>query len=224
LNDGAEPNSLIQGRDGALYGTAEFGGSDGVGVVFRVDTNGLGYMLLHNFSTNNNDAAWPAGITQGSDGKLYGTSQYGGTGNAGTVYYGPTGLGTIFDLNTNGAHYAVIYSFTGTEGQNPPAPPIQGLDGALYGTLSSGGTNSSGTVFRFALTPAEFSSPVVLSNGSFKFSVNGGALNYGIDASTDMINWVRLTNVLNTVGTIKFTDSTAASSPQRFFRAVWSLY
>jgi uncharacterized repeat protein (TIGR03803 family) len=212
--DGSAPNSLIQGGDGWLYGTTFYGGSNDAGTVFRLNPSGQGYSQLYAFSTNAFDGQTPEGIVQGRDGRLYGTTQSGGDGN----------LGTVFQINPNGTGYAVIYSFVGADGEGPLAPPIQGLDGALYGTLSAGGTNGAGTVFRLALSPGEFTATAMLPGRVFQYAINAGALDYRIDASTDLLTWVTLTNVLNASGQIRFTDPNAASFPRRFYRAVWSPY
>jgi len=43
---------------------------------------------------------------------------------------------------------------------------------------------------------------------------------YGIDASTNLINWTRLTNQFNTSGFITFTETNATRFRQRFYRSV----
>ena len=40
---------LVQGTDGALYGTAHQGGSSGYGTVFKLNTDGTGFTVLKNF-------------------------------------------------------------------------------------------------------------------------------------------------------------------------------
>ncbi|SPE60948.1 3-carboxymuconate cyclase [Verrucomicrobia bacterium] len=140
--DGLHPDAgLIQGADGALYGITERGGTNNFGAVFRIGTNGSGYAVLYSFTGTGGDGANPeAGLIQGVDGALYGTTEAGGT----------NGDGTVFRIGTNGSGYAPLYSFTGAggDGAGPDAGLIQGADGALYGTTSSGGTNYDGTVFR----------------------------------------------------------------------------
>jgi uncharacterized repeat protein (TIGR03803 family) len=87
-NDGASPNGLVQGRDGNFYGTTYgiypgFGGPDGT--VFKISPNGA-LTILHLF-TGGDGATCVAGLVQGSDGCFYGTTLYGGTNGAGTVFW-----------------------------------------------------------------------------------------------------------------------------------------
>jgi uncharacterized repeat protein (TIGR03803 family) len=136
-NDGGNPYAgLVQGSDGNLYGTTEGGGTNNYGTVFKISTNGV-LTSLHSF-TGTNDGGNPyAGLVQGSDGDLYGTTSGGGT----------NGAGTVFKISTNGA-LTNLYSFTGgNDGANPVAGLVQSSDGTFYGTTFNGGTNGSGTVF-----------------------------------------------------------------------------
>src|ERR1019366_8418966 len=128
-DDGGNPlASLMQGSDGNLYGTASTGGSNGVGTVFSLSTNGL-FTPLWSFNATN--GTYPAGsLVQGSDGKLYGTASAGGTHD----------LGTVFSLSTNGSFNSLV-SFDNTRGAYPSNGLVQAADGAFYGTAASGGTN-----------------------------------------------------------------------------------
>ncbi|MDO8538900.1 MAG: putative Ig domain-containing protein [Opitutaceae bacterium] len=151
--DGALPRSgLTLGSDGVLYGVTSHGGdtSDpsfanglGKGVVYRINPDGSGYSVLRAFRGPPTDGAQPVGgIIQGSDGVLYGTTSYGGP---------PGSYGTIFRLNRDGSDYRTIKALTlypDSSGAQPWSAMIQGSDGALYGTMASGGTSSGGTIFR----------------------------------------------------------------------------
>jgi uncharacterized repeat protein (TIGR03803 family) len=145
-DDGGNPlASLVQGSDGNLYGTASTGGSNGVGTVFSLSTNGLFTPLCSFNSTNGSCPA--SSLVQGNDGKLYGTTAAGGTHD----------FGTVFSLSTNGSFNSLV-SFDYTAGAYPSNGVVQATDGAFYGTASSGGTNGGwGTVFRLTangtLTP-----------------------------------------------------------------------
>jgi uncharacterized repeat protein (TIGR03803 family) len=146
-NDGQNAyGSLIQGTDGNFYGTTLYGGAFDFGTVFKITPAGV-ETVLHSFNANDSgfgDAFDPsAGLIQGSDGNFYGTSTKGGAYNAGTVFkITPAGVESI------------LYSFKGINGDGavPYANLILGNDGNFYGTTTSGGTNSGGTVFK--LTPA----------------------------------------------------------------------
>src|SRR5262245_53496917 len=84
-----------------------------------------------------------AGLVQGSDGILYGTTHDGG---------GASDDGTIFRIDTTGATLTTLYGFSGQDGSHPHAALIQAADGNFYGTTSFGGTSCGlqgcGTVFK----------------------------------------------------------------------------
>ena len=68
-----------------LYGTTEYGGLGGFGNIFVVDTNGLHFTNLYNF-TGGSDGAFPAGQLVMAGNILYGTTSAGGAGGNGTVF------------------------------------------------------------------------------------------------------------------------------------------
>jgi uncharacterized repeat protein (TIGR03803 family) len=144
--DGGAPSAgLIQGPDGTLYGTTFYGGFADRGTVFQMAPDGGGFTLLHSFTDAPTDGRYPyAGLIQGPDGTLFGTTLEGGS--AGSTF------GTVFQMAPDGSGFTLLHSFTDarTDGQNPYAGLIQGLDGTLYGTTSQGGSNLIGTVFRLA--------------------------------------------------------------------------
>ena len=148
--DGRSPNALIPGTDGALYGTSSIGGSNRVGTVYRLNQDGSSWSVLHHFGSIPADGQYPqAGLGEGSDGALYGTTFFGGTNDSGTV----------FKLNKDGTGYRVLNRFTGGpgDGENPDAALTQGSDGLLYGTTYSGGSNGVGTIFGLATNGASYS-------------------------------------------------------------------
>jgi uncharacterized repeat protein (TIGR03803 family) len=143
---------LMQGMDGSFYGTTHFGGTNGSGApsgngygnVFRVSTNGI-ITSLASFAKI--DGSQPmAGLVQGSDGALYGTTH--------GEFSGPYSSGTVFKIETNGSLTNLVV-FKNADGLNPQAALIQGSDGNLYGTTSGGGTNGGyGTVFKITTNGA----------------------------------------------------------------------
>jgi uncharacterized repeat protein (TIGR03803 family) len=154
-SDGAFPYAgLLLGTDGVFYGTTYEGGPSsaiclyprgGCGTVFKVTRTGV-LTTLHSFSFT--DGANPAGaLIQGTDGDLYGTTQFGGGGSC--ISYTP-GCGTIFKINSKRG-FTMLHSFTGADGWYLYGGLIQGTDGNFYGTTAQGGAYSGGTIFR--ITP-----------------------------------------------------------------------
>ncbi|MGD0813162.1 MAG: choice-of-anchor tandem repeat GloVer-containing protein [Verrucomicrobiota bacterium] len=127
--------AMIQGADGAFYGTTSHGGAYGLGVAFRLTTNGTMSTLVAFNRTNGSD---PANLVQAANGILYGTT-FGG---------GANGDGTIFQLTTNGA-LASLASFNYTNGGSLPYDGlVQTPDGNFLGTTYEGGAYGYGTVFQ----------------------------------------------------------------------------
>jgi uncharacterized repeat protein (TIGR03803 family) len=216
--DGQLPEVVFQGRDGMLYGVCQYGGSNNVGTVFKLDASGGTHTLLHTFSSTGYDGKYPTGLMQANDGNLYGTTTQGGIYN----------IGTIFKLNSDGSGYAVAHNFDTTvylnlsanqiDGLSPRASLWQGLDGALYGTTTAGGTNNAGIIFRLALNNGNFGSFAFGADKTFQLAVTGAALNYRIDASTNLLNWLTVAYVTNSAGSYHYVDPIAANFTRRFYR------
>jgi uncharacterized repeat protein (TIGR03803 family) len=131
-------SALILGNDGYFYGTTYSGGSDGVGTIFKlslgaVETN------LYSFTGNGTDGANPyAALVEDTEGNFYGTTYYGGT----------SGAGTVFKLDSTGKE-TILYDFTGgSDGGNPYGAVVLDASGNLYGTTTTGGESDLGTVFK----------------------------------------------------------------------------
>ena len=70
--------------------------------------------------------------------------------------------------------------------------------------------------------PARFSSASLLSDARIRLSFSGNAnVTYSVDASTNLMTWITLTNIFSPNGLYEFIDSPATNG-QRFYRAVWS--
>lgn len=83
--DGADPNASLIDVNGVLYGTTYGGGANGLGTVFEVTTSGT-ESVLHSFKGASGDGAYPSAGLIDVNGALYGTTQWGGPGNWGTVF------------------------------------------------------------------------------------------------------------------------------------------
>jgi uncharacterized repeat protein (TIGR03803 family) len=142
--NGSNPffGSLIEGRDGYLYGTTITGGANNGGTVFRMTTVGK-LSRLYSFcaALNCADGSNPyGGLVQGTDGYLYGTTSDGGNG-----------YGTAFKL-TGPRKLTTLHSFNFTDGAYPEAGLVQATDGNFYGTTPQGGADGLGGTL-FMITP-----------------------------------------------------------------------
>ena len=142
-------SGLIQGSDGALYGTTFDDGALGQGSVFRLNKDGTGFQTLHDFADTDSDGGFPYGnVYEASDGVLYGTTSEGG----------PEDFGTLYKVNRDGSGYRVLRTFTATndEGYLPVAPPVEGPGGVLFGTTYFGGPSDVGTIYQVRKDGSEF--------------------------------------------------------------------
>ncbi len=126
--------------NGDLYGTAQWGGAFGAGMIWKVSKAGV-YSDVYDFTFVNDGEGPFCSVAFDAAGNMYGTAQYGGTASYGTVWK-RTPAGTV----------SAIYNFTsGNDGANPQGGvAIDGL-GNIYGTTSVGGLGF-GTVWKIDTT------------------------------------------------------------------------
>jgi uncharacterized repeat protein (TIGR03803 family) len=104
--------------------------------------------VLYSFCAQSSctDGNQPYGsVVADAKGNLYGTTYYGGTNNAGTVY----------ELSNSGGTWTetVLYSFLGAtnnDGSNPFSGLVFDTAGNLYGVTQYGGASSQGTAFKLS--------------------------------------------------------------------------
>ena len=138
--------ALLQGADGNFYGTAFEGGENGTGTVFKMTAAGAESIVYSFGPIASGDGGYPlAGLVQGSDGMLYGTTSEGGAAAAGTV----------FKVTPQGVE-SVLYSFAaGNDAGFPASGLVLDAAGNLYGTTLGGGTHGFGTVYKVTPRGAE---------------------------------------------------------------------
>jgi uncharacterized repeat protein (TIGR03803 family) len=146
--DGVNPNGVIWGKNGALYGTTYGGGlvcttfpePPGCGTIFAlspppVPGGSWTATVLYRFTGQNGDGATPfAAPAWGPNGALYGTTSFGGNShNWGTIYQltAPAAPGGAWTEK-------VLYTFAGAAtGVSPYTPLTASPAGVLYGTTLS---------------------------------------------------------------------------------------
>ena len=145
--NGQSPESTLVQIGGIFYGTTDQGGANGYGTIFKVTRSGV-ITGLHSF--RGSDGRNPVGgLVPGSNGKLYGTTQFGGSSSACR-----SGCGTIFEITPSGS-FATVHNFDFSDGSVLSGALIQANDGHLYGTTQGGGPGcliSCGTIFEIAGT------------------------------------------------------------------------
>ncbi len=128
---------------GNLYGTTSFGGTSGVGAIYKLTPSSTGWSesILYNFQGLDDGQNPVGGVILDSAGNIYGTTFDGGVNGGGTVY----------ELSpSNGSwNFKTIYSFVGGYG-GPYNKLTMDATGNLYGTANSDGAYGFGSVFKLA--------------------------------------------------------------------------
>lgn len=205
---------LIQGSDGAFYGTTSGNFIPGQrGTVFKVTTNGMLTTLVT--FTFNNGSDPRGGLVQASDGAFYGTTIGGGTNG---------GWGTVFKLTANGV-FTTLIDFDSND-TSPQGGMIQGSDGTFYGT--TGGLNApdyAGTVFRLCVPSA--SSPLIMpanqAGNTFGLSwipLPGRSYQLQCASNIYQTNWADLIGPITPTNGSASVSSLAATNGQGFYRVV----
>ncbi len=136
---GTGPNGDLVLFGNTLYGTADHGGTNSVGTVFAVKTDGTAFTNEYNFSSGSGGE--PVGGLISSGNTLYGPTYLGGS----------LGGGTVFAISTNGTGYTNLLNLNFGVNTATGYEPLAGLalvGNTLYGTTwYGGGMNVQGTLF-----------------------------------------------------------------------------
>jgi uncharacterized repeat protein (TIGR03803 family) len=180
-NDGSAPlGALTFGPSRVLFGTATAYGANLHGTVFQLQPPPTfcravscpwNITVLYAFRGGTIDGAVPNGnVAFDAAGNMYGTTNYGGQNN----------YGTIWELTRSGGTWTetVLYSFDGTHGSYPLSGVALDSAGNLYGTTSAGGANGYGEVYELTHSGSNWSIQVLhsLQNGSDGRSPIGGVV------------------------------------------------
>lgn len=128
-----------------LYGMTNTGGEYNRGTIFKVKTDGTGYVKLRDF--NNDDGAQPLGglVLQGTT--LYGMTELAGSDANGNVY----------SIETDGTNFQTLVDFSGDNGSLPFGTLLL-EDNVLYGFTTEGGANNTGVIFKYGLSGSSVAS------------------------------------------------------------------
>jgi uncharacterized repeat protein (TIGR03803 family) len=234
-SDGNRPEGDLVTDGTSLYGTAEYGGANNNGTVFKINTDGSGFTVIKTFSatflgTNNvsgnplasgtnSDGARPIGSLVLNSSTLYGTTYHGGTSN-----------GVVFAVQTDGSDYTVLKYFSGLNGigtNSDGAAPVAGLTlngDTLYGVTVGGGAAACGNVFKLKTNGTAFSSlhDFWHTDGAFPHNallLDGSTL-YGTTAAGGLANYgtifMILTNGANFTTLQNFYTASGTSCDSKF--------
>ena len=135
----------IVGKDGLLYGTTYT--SNNGGGIYSIGTDGRNFAVLYQFPGGAAGSGPFGQLVQGKDGLFYGT----------TLFAGTSGQGTVFQFDPSSRNVTIIHAFDFGDGANPYAGLVQDAAGNFYGTTSSGGAGSLGTIYKIAAGTLAFS-------------------------------------------------------------------
>ena len=136
--DGANPLGSLILSGSTLFGMTGKGGGRDLGTVFKIGTNGSGFIMMHSFAGGAADGANPNGSLVLSGSTLYGMTCNGGS----------TDFGTIFKIGTGGTGFILLHEFSGgTNDGKMPRGSLTLSGSTLYGMTYWGGEGDNGTIF-----------------------------------------------------------------------------
>lgn len=144
-SDGAQPESSLIRYDNAFYGTTYSGGANGYGTTFMLDNSNV-ETVLHHFKGGTYEGAHPVGALTVVGKQFFGTTEYGGSANDGTVY-----------KMYSGGHITLVYTFgvKKDDGINPASGLMLADNGLMYGTTLGDVTYGSGTLYSISTLGTE---------------------------------------------------------------------
>ncbi len=144
--DGVFPyGALLFDSAGNIYGTTYYGGTNGLGAVYKLSPTTSGEWnetVLYSFQTGSDGNSSISNLVSDAIGNLYGTTSEGGLGS-----------GTIFQLtpDPNGTWTeSVPHSFQGSpDGAFPYAGMVSDGAGSFFGATVHGGDDGDGAIYKF---------------------------------------------------------------------------
>src|SRR5215471_19219778 len=141
--DGYSPASTLLEADGNFYGAAALSRASGVpGLIYEIAADGT-FSIRYTFCSQANcaDGSGPSGLVRGANGNFFGS----------TNFFGKNNSGTIFEITPSG-QLTTLYNFTGFKGDAGGAKSlIEASNGNLYGTTLNF-ANFDGEIFELTKT------------------------------------------------------------------------
>jgi hypothetical protein len=129
---------IIQASNGKLYGVCSEGGLN-KGILYELNPNTQEFIKLYDFSYSSDEGYFPSSGLLEVNGKLYGSTMYGGTGGTGSFYE--------YDIETGTVNNLLVLDYDSV-GYSSYASPVY-YNGHIYGLCRSGGEYNDGTLFSY---------------------------------------------------------------------------
>jgi uncharacterized delta-60 repeat protein len=202
-DNGRIPYGVLVPYNGVFYGTTTYGGAPynvpptnpaNKGNVFRMNMDGTGFTVLHEFTGGANDGWKPwSGLAISGD-MVYGS----------TVYGGPRGEGggVIYEMNVNGSGFRVLHAFGEPgDGFGGSTSPILVGD-TLYGITRWGG-NGTGTIYSYNTTTEVYKQLYRFAANSSEGNAPLGTLTAANDGYLYGLTWLGGKNNMGTLFRIR---------------------
>ncbi len=151
--------SILQAQT-SFYGVSSKGGVNNKGVIFKTDANGSNLQTVFDFKFYHAGRNPKSVFTQASNGKIYGTTQFGGTHLCSFPWYQYQKYsGVIFEYDPSNEDYTVLFNFNDTiTGCWPTSAPVLASNGKLYGVTPGVGGSSQhyGTVYSYDISSGTY--------------------------------------------------------------------
>lgn len=141
--DGVGPIGDLIVSNGKLWGVAQSGGEFYGGTIFSYSPS-AGFQKWHDF--NISDGFLPFGTLVESNGRLWGVALIGGANS----------VGNIFSIKNDGSDFRVDFDFNNNDSGAAPLGTLIESNGRLWGTTSSGGNGTHGTVYSIDNAGSDF--------------------------------------------------------------------
>ncbi|MEL6673908.1 MAG: choice-of-anchor tandem repeat GloVer-containing protein [Bacteroidota bacterium] len=173
--DGLTPMSnLVQHADGNFYGMTNSGGDSSLGTIFRWDPvqQSYGKVFSMGASMGGNTAG---GLVAAQDGKLYGSTSFGGQ----------NGFGSLFSFNPVDSSFTPLYFFESSLQFAIKGTMIEAQPGILTGLSFNAGSFGRGTLYGYDVAQDSFFfwhefDPAIASNPLGEVILAEGDQVYGI--------------------------------------------
>lgn len=158
---GIPPYTLVLDRKGRLLGTANSGGANGAGIIFRMTHKKSGWSLtpIYNFGDTEGQPGW--GLTP-FKGRFYANAFYA------EVMDGPCGSA----LQVKGSQSVLVHTYVMKQDGCPTGNLVLDRSGNVYGVTQDGGANGWGSIFELSYSGGSWTQTILYS---FQGGSDGGA-------------------------------------------------